>query len=380
MGHDVRGTRRTRGFRPAVAAVALFVVLLAALAGLPAVPAASAPGPRDSVTSARQQLDAARMTISALQTESAVLELTAVAERRDAKARDADRRAERGRRIGRAVAVYRGSRTVVPIDHPQRQAVELRRTERLFDAADRRSRTVIHQLRNQAKFLRASATAHEARVVEARAEAVRLQETADTLAHKLANWDSPLGVMAKPSPIGAAKSPVARAADAAARALQARTTPGWETDPGWLGPRHDLAKVLVRTEAGARELELEWDTTPRPAIEAVLAALRQVGKPYVYATAGASTFDCSGLTLRAYAEAGLRLPHFSAAQLHLGAPVRTSDLRPGDLLAYGPDGADHVAMYVGGGQAVEARSSQSGVVVDSARTGGDFAGATRLVP
>lgn len=376
MGDRDGGNHSTR--RAALAGAALAV--LASLTGLPGTPAGAAPAPRDSVSGAREQLDAARAQAEALRAESAALELTATAERRDANARDADRRAERNRRIGRAVVLYRGSRTVVPFDRPQRQGLELRHSQRLFDAADRRSRTVIDRLEAQAEYLRASATAHEVRMVEARNEAVRVEEQADTLAHKLANWDRPLGVMAKPLPISAARTPVARAADVAARALQARTSIGWQTDPGWLGSRHELAKVLARGEAGAREMELAWDATPRPALEAVLAALRQVGKPYVYATAGAPTFDCSGLTLRAYAEAGMRLPHFSAAQLRLGAPVRVADLRPGDLLAYGPDGADHVAMYLGGGQAVEARSSQSGVVVNAARTGGTFAGATRLVP
>ena len=61
----------------------------------------------------------------------------------------------------------------------------------------------------------------------------------------------------------------------------------------------------------------------------MLFALRQVGKAYVYATAGPTTFDCSGLTKAAYAQIRLGLPHFSGAQLHLGVPVAPEALRPG---------------------------------------------------
>jgi hypothetical protein len=76
-------------------------------------------------------------------------------------------------------------------------------------------------------------------------------------------------------------------------------------------------------------------------------------------------------TLRAYAEVGLGLPHFSGAQLRLGIPVLPDALRPADLLAYGPDGSEHVALYIGGGLSVEARGVDSGVVVAPARVTGE---------
>jgi cell wall-associated NlpC family hydrolase len=76
------------------------------------------------------------------------------------------------------------------------------------------------------------------------------------------------------------------------------------------------------------------------------------------------------------------IPHFSGAQLHLGIPVTPETLRPGDLLAYGPDGADHVTMYIGDGLVVEAKGRAYGVIVSQARVDPlkGFAGATRLVP
>jgi cell wall-associated NlpC family hydrolase len=76
------------------------------------------------------------------------------------------------------------------------------------------------------------------------------------------------------------------------------------------------------------------------------------------------------------------LPHFSGAQLHIGIPVPPESIRPGDLLTYGPDGADHVTLSIGGGLVVEAKGRAYGVIVAPARVdpAKGFAGATRIVP
>ena len=60
----------------------------------------------------------------------------------------------------------------------------------------------------------------------------------------------------------------------------------------------------------------------------------QVGKPYKFATAGPSTYDCSGLTLASYAVAGVKLPHQSLAQSKLGVVVdwKTTPIQAGDLI------------------------------------------------
>ncbi len=126
-----------------------------------------------------------------------------------------------------------------------------------------------------------------------------------------------------------------------------------------------------------------WASTPGPARRATYFALSQVGKPYVYATTGPATYDCSGLTRRAWQQSGISLPHFSGAQLHTGTPVAPAAVRPGDLLTYGPDGADHVVLAIGLGFDVEAKGRDYGVVIDTADTdaaGGRFSGASRPVP
>jgi peptidoglycan DL-endopeptidase CwlO len=96
------------------------------------------------------------------------------------------------------------------------------------------------------------------------------------------------------------------------------------------------------------------------AATAVAVAKSKLGSPYVWAAAGPSTFDCSGLTMYAWAAAGVQLPHSSAMQMSSGSRVSTSALQPGDLVFYGMP-VHHVALYVGGGQVIHA--PQSGDVV-----------------
>ena len=87
---------------------------------------------------------------------------------------------------------------------------------------------------------------------------------------------------------------------------------------------------------------------------AVAAAMSQVGVPYRFAAASPGVaFDCSGLTLWAWAQAGVSLPHQSRAQAAMLPAVSQDQVRPGDLIFYyAPIG--HVAMYIGNGQLVHA--------------------------
>jgi cell wall-associated NlpC family hydrolase len=81
---------------------------------------------------------------------------------------------------------------------------------------------------------------------------------------------------------------------------------------------------------------------------AVAAAESVIGDPYVYGAAGPSSFDCSGLTMWAWAHGGVSLPHSSQSQYASTTHVAISAVQPGDLLFYYSD-IHHVAMYVGGG-------------------------------
>lgn len=89
------------------------------------------------------------------------------------------------------------------------------------------------------------------------------------------------------------------------------------------------------------------------AAAAVAAARSALGKPYVWGSTGPHGFDCSGLMVWSYGQAGVGLPRTSQAQRYAGTQVPLSQARPGDLVTYRPD-ASHVGMYVGNGQVIHA--------------------------
>ncbi|MEP6598082.1 MAG: NlpC/P60 family protein [Actinomycetota bacterium] len=111
--------------------------------------------------------------------------------------------------------------------------------------------------------------------------------------------------------------------------------------------------------------------------KAVDFALAQIGKPYVFAAAGPDAFDCSGLTMAAWAAAGVALPHFAATQYAQGRQVSQSQLQPGDLVFLYSD-IHHVELYIGNGLAVSAPQEGEDVqIVRLAAFQSDYYGATR---
>jgi cell wall-associated NlpC family hydrolase len=114
---------------------------------------------------------------------------------------------------------------------------------------------------------------------------------------------------------------------------------------------------------------------------AVRYAKAQLGKPYEWGADGPDSFDCSGLTMMAWRQAGISLDHYSASQYNQGTHVSRSDLRPGDLVFYADDTNDpstihHVGIYVGDGMMINA--PQTGDVVKYASIDRpDYIGATR---
>jgi peptidoglycan DL-endopeptidase CwlO len=99
--------------------------------------------------------------------------------------------------------------------------------------------------------------------------------------------------------------------------------------------------------------------TDRQRERAVRYALGQLGEPYVFGAAGPDSWDCSGLTMRAWEVAGVSMPHFARGQYWQSKRIRLAALRRGDLVFWASDPDDshtihHVAMYLGRGRMVHA--------------------------
>jgi cell wall-associated NlpC family hydrolase len=104
---------------------------------------------------------------------------------------------------------------------------------------------------------------------------------------------------------------------------------------------------------------------------AITYALAQLGKSYLWGGTGPKAFDCSGLTMMAWAQAGVALLHYTGDQINEGtAVISYADVSPGDLvLVPGSDGTianpGHVGIYVGGGLVESAVDVQYGVILQS---------------
>jgi peptidoglycan DL-endopeptidase RipA len=111
--------------------------------------------------------------------------------------------------------------------------------------------------------------------------------------------------------------------------------------------------------------------------------LSQLGVPYSWgggtaagpgkgigSGSGTNGFDCSGLVLYSFAGVGIKLPHYSGAQYDLGRKIPASQMRRGDVIFYGPGGSQHVTIYLGQGQMLEAPDVGLKVRVAPVRTSG----------
>ncbi len=115
--------------------------------------------------------------------------------------------------------------------------------------------------------------------------------------------------------------------------------------------------------------------------KAVDAALSQVGKPYRWGASGPDSYDCSGLTMWAWRQAGVSLPRTSRQQYAATQRISRSELRPGDFVFFAKPGRPihHMAMYIGNGDVVEAPYSGENVRVNSSSLSrSDIAGYGRV--
>ncbi len=159
-------------------------------------------------------------------------------------------------------------------------------------------------------------------------------------------------------------------------AQRQRKLAGIESEVARLQAQEEAARAAA---ASSRYAGSGGGNYPAPSIPAhgnvVDYARSRLGLPYVWAASGPSTFDCSGLTMWAYARVGISLPHSSRAQINVGQRVSRKDLAPGDLVFFGSP-IHHVGIYIGGGRMIEAPHSGANVRIGSIDRS-DYVGASR---
>jgi cell wall-associated NlpC family hydrolase len=117
-------------------------------------------------------------------------------------------------------------------------------------------------------------------------------------------------------------------------------------------------QALAAAQAAAAAGSVDVPPGSGSASSVVAFARAQLGLPYVWGGAGPDNFDCSGLTMRAWEQAGVELPHFAADQYARSTPLSYRQLRPGDLVFWSHNGSPadiyHVALYLGDDTMIEA--------------------------
>ncbi|MFF0861411.1 C40 family peptidase [Nonomuraea sp. NPDC003560] len=144
--------------------------------------------------------------------------------------------------------------------------------------------------------------------------------------------------------------------------------------PSAYAPWEPLAQRVVDVLAGTCV-----PLIPGEQVAAVIAyAHAQLGKPYLWGAEGPHSFDCSGLTMRAFQAAGISIPRVAADQWRYGPPVPNGQEQPGDLAFFRmePDGPGHVGLVIGGGQMIHAPNKRTIVKIDTYQRG-DLIGFTR---
>jgi cell wall-associated NlpC family hydrolase len=187
------------------------------------------------------------------------------------------------------------------------------------------------------------------------------QAKRNSLARQVASAQAHVAALRSARQAALAAAAAAAAAKAAAEAAASSSTQGSTTAPSWAWSSG--------ASASQGDVAANW-------------ALTQLGKPYQWGAAGPDTYDCSGLTMMAWAHAGVSLLHYTGYQWDEGPHVPLDQLQRGDLLFYATDNSDpntihHVGIYIGNGMMVDAPFTGALVRIDSIYQPGTPIGAVR---
>jgi cell wall-associated NlpC family hydrolase len=158
------------------------------------------------------------------------------------------------------------------------------------------------------------------------------------------------------------------------RALSQRGVPFAYGGGNVAGP--SLGTVAVDTPAPAADAALGGVTASSPVAVTGLN-LTPVAAPVAEPRVSRVGFDASGLVVYAFAGAGIKMPRSSGEQYKVGQKVLPSQALPGDLIFFGPEGSQSVALFIGNGQMIEA--TDPAVTVSPVRTSGMTPYLTRII-
>ncbi|WP_283613020.1 NlpC/P60 family protein, partial [Mycolicibacterium poriferae] len=159
-----------------------------------------------------------------------------------------------------------------------------------------------------------------------------------------------------------------------------------------LGRKFLQSLGLLPTETGITNGAIPAVAGPQATELVIRRGMSQLGVPYSWGGgnaagpsrgidhgAGTVGFDCSGLMLYMFAGVGIKLDHYSGSQYNAGRKIPSSQMRRGDMIFYGPNASQHVAMYLGDGKMLEAPYTGSVVKISPVRTSGMTPFVTRMI-
>ncbi|MFM7617480.1 MAG: C40 family peptidase [Actinomycetes bacterium] len=328
-----------------------------------------------------EQYNGARVAVQEAQAQVAAAEAGVAA----AKARRDELKSVLARR---AASLYRGAGDQSPFSSVD--AGNMVRTARIAqygDVAAKKDRTLLAEVRAaQARLTAERAAAESARTAASeQAAAANAAYTAAAAAdralrNQLARIDAETQRLIAQQRAEAARAEAARLAELQRIAAQQRAAAARPGSPAPTTTTRPRTTGTVGT-SGTPGSPVTTSTTVSPALtgspfgpppavspeaaDVVAFARAQLGKPYVFATSGPNTYDCSGLTKAAWGSVGVRMAHYSGSQAVAFPKVAYQDLQPGDLVFFYSD-LHHVGIYIGGGMMIHAPQTGDVVKISSA--------------
>jgi peptidoglycan DL-endopeptidase CwlO len=248
-----------------------------------------------------------------------------------------------------------GQREQALVSEQQRQAAAVAAIaahQHTIDAELQQRRVLLGSIQGEVKRLRAQEAARQARLAaEARARLAAELKARQQAAAAAARAAAARKKAATPRPAAttATTTTVAPAPTTTTTTTETTTT-------------ITVATTTATTTTTAAEPVAPPPTAPGHP-EAAQIAMQYLGVPYVFGGGTPIGFDCSGLVMYVYAQLGIQLPHFAAAQYGYGVPVPRADLQPGDLVFF--DALGHVGIWIGGGEFIDAPHTGAFVSIET---------------